>query len=237
MNVYLHCVRLSPPSVIHFPASLHPERLSLHQVPVLRRWTHSAALGQLHQNSKGQSHAFLSNDLASSLATIWKQKRTFGHVAKEVCVLCLSAVWDGPVRELPGCCEESLQFASSALGSAQRWVYTYLLYYGRSSRIAHILHTVVFVSTPCFACLNISGRTEWNENFHTIFLWLYFQTEATAMLKTVPMSHRLILYLLPLPPNTHKFETHLVSFLINNLKVPCYTHFRMFIFWNKFSYF
>lgn len=38
-----------------FPASLHPERVALHQVPVLWRWTHTVPLGQLHQNSQGQT--------------------------------------------------------------------------------------------------------------------------------------------------------------------------------------
>lgn len=188
-NVYLHCVRLSPPSVVHFPASLHPERLSLHQVPVLWRWTHSAALGQLHQNSKGQilSHALLSNDLASSFATIWKQKRTFGCVVKQVCVLYLSAVWDGPVRELPGCCEESLQFASSALGSTERWVYcTYYITILRSPRIAHILNTVVFVNTPCFACLNISGWTEWNKKISHNFPVTVFTDKGSGHVEDCP---------------------------------------------------
>lgn len=37
-----------------FPAPMHPERLSLHQVTLLWWWKNTGALGQLHQNSQGQ---------------------------------------------------------------------------------------------------------------------------------------------------------------------------------------
>lgn len=112
-----------------------------------------------------------------------------GHMVKRVCGFCLGSVWEYPVQELPGCCEEDLQLGTNAPGSTEQFIYRYLLCYHKSSRtFVHIFNLAEITNTLHVLTL-IDGQ---NENLPSMFLRLSLQT-AAAKLKTSQLSCQLTL--------------------------------------------
>lgn len=70
-------------------------------------------------------------------------------MVKRVCGFCLGSVWEYPVQELPGCCEEDLQLGTNAPGSTEQFIYRYLLCYHKSSpTFVHIFNLAEMTNTP-----------------------------------------------------------------------------------------